>query len=82
MKRESSSTHVLELVLIHKRHGVNQHPWQAAAKVDDLVHHERHDAGGECIILDVEVPRSPEALEDVEVNVQLGHLVQNTEIVC
>lgn len=78
----SISTYVLNLVLIECRNGVDDDPWQAATKVDNFVHHERHDAGGEGIILHVQVPSSPGTLENAEVDIDLGDLLENGVILC
>lgn len=75
-------THVLDLVLVEGGYGVDYDPGQTAAKVDDLVHHEGHDAGGEGIILHVEIPRGPEALCHAELDMDLGHLLEDGEVVC
>jgi hypothetical protein len=64
-------TYFLNLVFLEVGNLVDDDPWQAAAEVDDLVHDEAHDAGGEHIIADVCVPRGPHALEVVEVDIVL-----------
>lgn len=74
-------THVLNLVLVEGGDGVNQHVGQAAAKVDNFVHCEGHDAGGEGIILPPEVPSSPQALGNVEVNIDLGDLFKDGVVI-
>lgn len=65
------ATHVLNLELLEVRDLVDDNPHQAAAKVDELVHDEAHDTGSEDVVADVCVPRSPHALEVVEVNIVL-----------
>ena len=67
---------VLNFILIEVGNAVDDKPWEGAAKVDDLVHQEGHDAGREHIILNIGVPRSPHALKDVEVDIVLGDLVK------
>lgn len=74
-------THVLDLVLVEGGYGVNYDPGQTATKVDDLVHHEGHDAGGEGVILHVQIPRGPEALCDAKLDMDLGHLLEDGEVV-
>lgn len=70
------ATYVLNLVLVEVGYPVDDDPGQTAAEVDDLVHEEAHDAGGEDIVADVGVPRSPHTLEVVEVDIVLGDLVE------
>lgn len=65
------TTYVLNLVFPEVGDLVDDDPGQTAAEVDDLVHDEAHDTGGEHIVADVCVPRSPHALEVVEVDVVL-----------
>lgn len=64
-------TYGLNLVLLEVGNLVDDDPWQGAAEVDDLVHDEAHDTGGEHVVADVCVPRSPHALEVVEVDIVL-----------
>ena len=40
------------------------------------MHEEGHDSRREDIILHVGVPRSPHSLEDIEVDIVLGYLVE------
>lgn len=65
------ATYVLNLVLVEERDAVDDDPRQTTAEVDDLVHEEAHDAGGEDVVADVGVPRRPHALEVVEVDIVL-----------
>lgn len=65
----SRSTYVLDLVLVEHGHSVDDHPRERATKVDEFVHDERHDAGGEDIVANVCVPGQPHALKDVEVDI-------------
>ena len=65
------TTHALNLVLLEVWDLVDDEPWESAAKVDGLVHDEAHDTGGEHVVADVRVPRSPHALEEVEADVVL-----------
>jgi len=62
---------LLNLELLEVWDLVDNDPHQTAAKVDELVHDEAHDTSREDIISDVCVPRSPHALEVVEVNIVL-----------
>lgn len=68
---------LLNLVLLEVGDVVNNHPWDASTKIDDLVHHERHDTCSEDIILHVLVPRSPQFLSSVEINLNSADLVVN-----
>ena len=52
-------TYGLDLVPVEPWYHTDDDPGQGAAKVDDLVHGERHDAGGEDIVLHERVPRRP-----------------------
>lgn len=49
-------TNILNLVLSEVRDGIDDDPRQGASEVDDLVHHERHDARRERVIVYVLVP--------------------------
>jgi len=62
-------TYVLNLVLVEVRHTVDDHPWDGAAEVNNLVHEEGHDTGGQNIVSDEGVPGSPETFKVVELNV-------------
>lgn len=75
--RSPSLTYVLNLVLVESGNRVDDNPWQTAAKVDNFVHHERHDARGEGVILHVQVPSSPCTLENAEVDIDLGDLLKD-----
>ncbi|EFE35075.1 uncharacterized protein ARB_06031 [Trichophyton benhamiae CBS 112371] len=55
---------------------VDDHPGKRAAKVDDLVHGKGHDAGGEDVVLHVGVPGRPHLLEDIELGVVCGRLLE------
>lgn len=74
-------THILNLVLVEGRNAVDNNVGEAAAKVDNLVHHEGHDTGGEGVILHVQIPSGPEALEDIELDIDLGDLFEDGEVV-
>lgn len=74
-------TYVLDLVLVEGGYGVDNDPGQTAAKVDNLVHHEGHDAGGEGVILHEQIPRGPETLCHAELDMDLGHLLEDGEVV-
>lgn len=76
MKR-GGGTYVLNLVPVEGGNGVDDDPRQAASKVDNLVHHERHDTGGEGVILHVQVPGGPGALKNAEVDIDLGNLLED-----
>ena len=71
-----ATTYALNLVFVEVWDHADDDPGQTAAEVDGLVHDEAHDTGGEGIVADVCVPRSPHALEVVEVDIVLGHLVE------
>ncbi|KAI3476992.1 hypothetical protein L1887_61422 [Cichorium endivia] len=57
---------VLQLVLAHARHGVDDDPRDRTAKVDELVQHKRHDARRQHRVAPVQVPVRPCLFEDVE----------------
>ena len=46
----------LNLVLVEVGDAIDYYPRETAAEVDDFVHHEGHDSGGEDIVLHVRVP--------------------------
>lgn len=75
--RKWIATYVLNLVLVEGGNGIDDDPWQTTAKVDNLVHHERHDTSGEGVILHVHVPGSPGALENAKMNMYLGNLLED-----
>lgn len=62
----------LDLVFFEVGHHVDYDPGQRATKVYDLMHHKGHDSRGKDIVLHVRVPRSPETLEDIEVDIVFG----------
>jgi hypothetical protein len=64
-------TYLLNFVFSEVGNLVDDDPWQTSAEVDDLMHDEAHDTSGKHIIADVCVPRSPHALEVVEVDIVL-----------
>ncbi|KAB8338920.1 hypothetical protein FH972_021860 [Carpinus fangiana] len=66
---------VLDLVLVQGGNAVDDHPGQRAAKVDNLVHDEGHDAGGKHVILHERIPGQPETLKDVQGDVVGGNFV-------
>ena len=49
-------TDVLNLVLVEVGNGVDDHPGNRAAKVDNFVHEEAHDSGRNRVILHPEIP--------------------------
>ena len=57
---------ILQLVLAHRWHRVNDDPRNGTAEVDDLVDHERHDTGGNHSVAPVEVPVGPCLFKQVE----------------
>ena len=59
----------MNLVLVERRHTVDDHPRQRTTKVDELVHEEGHDARGEDVVADERIPRRPQALEVVELDI-------------
>ena len=71
------ATYVLELILLEEGNAVHDHKGSGTAEVDDLVHDEAHDAGGQDIVLHPQVPRRPEALDDVELDIVLGNLLED-----
>lgn len=77
----SKITHVLDLVLVEGGDGVDNDVGETAAEVDDLVHHEGHDTGGEGVILHIQVPSSPEALQYIELDIDLGDLFEDGKVV-
>jgi len=67
---------VLNLVSVEIWYPIDDHPWQRTAKVNELMHHERHNTGCEDIVLHVGIPCSPHPLENIEVNVVSRNLVE------
>ena len=62
-------TYVLNLVFVEVWHAVDDHPWDRAAEVDNLVHEERHDSSGQDIVADKGVPGGPETFKVVELDI-------------
>ena len=62
----------LNLVLVEVGDLADYDPGNAAAEVDDLVHDEGHDSGGEDIVLHVRVPALSGRLEEVGENDSVG----------
>lgn len=71
-RAEYGFAYVLDFVFVEEGDHVDDYPGQRAAKIDQLVHDKGHDAGGENVILEVGVPRSPQPLEYVQVDVVLA----------
>jgi hypothetical protein len=67
---------LLNLVLVEIGNAIDDHPGERATKVDELVHQEGHDTGGEHIVANVGVPRHPQLLKVIEVYIVLGHLFE------
>lgn len=72
----SRSTYVLDLVLVQRRYPIDDDPRKTSTKVHDLVHEKAHDSSGQHIISNEGVPRSPQLLKVVQVDVVLGDLVK------
>ena len=59
-------THILDLVLIHRRYLIDDDPRQTPAKVYHLMHDEAHKTRGEHIVAHERIPCRPQPLEVVE----------------
>lgn len=55
----ASATHILDLVLVHRRHLVDYDPRQTPPKVYDLMHTKTEDTRGENVVANVCIPRGP-----------------------
>ena len=55
----------LNLVLVEVGDAVDYYPGDTAAEVDDFVHHEGHDSGGQDIVLHVCVPALSRILGEI-----------------
>lgn len=66
------STYILNLVALEPTQGINEDPGKGSTEVDQLVHHEGHDTGGENIVLHPGIPSSPQSLGDVQIGVEFG----------
>lgn len=73
---KAAVAYVLNLVLVEIRNAIDNHPGKRAAKVDEFVHQEGHDAGGEHVVANVGVPCHPQLLKVIEVHIVLGHLFE------
>lgn len=69
-------TYALDLVLLEVGDLICDHPWEAAAEIDDLVHREGHDSRGEHVVLHVGIPCCPSLFEHIEVYIVLGDLLK------
>jgi hypothetical protein len=67
-------TDILDLVAVEVWYPIDDDPRKGATKVDDLVHDEGHDTGGEDIVLHVGIPGGPETLGGIEMRIVLGDL--------
>lgn len=47
----------MNLVLVEHGEGIDDHPRERPAKVDDLVHEEAHETGRENVVLHPQIPR-------------------------
>lgn len=73
-------TYALNLVTLEQTQTIDEDPRQRAAKVDQLVDHERHDTGGQDIVLHPRVPGRPQALGNVQVGIVLANLLELTPV--
>jgi len=75
-KPQVLATYTLNLIFVESWDLVRDHPGNAAAEVDELVHYKGHDAGCEHIVLHVGIPCCPGLLCDVEVDVVCGDVIK------
>lgn len=61
---------VLDLVSLEETETVDEDPGQRTTEVDEFVHGEGHDAGGQNIVLHPGIPGGPELLGHIELAVQ------------
>jgi hypothetical protein len=59
-------THILNLVLIHRRYLVDDDPRQTAAEIHHLMHREAHESRGEDVVAHERVPCRPQPFKDIE----------------
>lgn len=59
---------------------IDDYPGQGATEVDKFMHKKGHDAGRKHIVLHVGIPGCPQALEDVQMDIVLGYLVELTPV--
>ena len=76
----ASQTYLLDLVLPKIRYAVDDYPWQRAPKVYSLMHNKGHDPCGKDIVPHESIPRQPEALEIVELNIVLRDLLKRPPV--
>lgn len=69
-------TYVLNLVFIEVGNAVNDGPRYRAPEIHSFVHYKGHDACGKDIVLHVGIPRRPQPLEDIEVNIVFGDVLE------
>ena len=71
-----SGTYALDFIFLEVGDFVCDQPGEAAAEVDDFVHHERHDSRGKHIVLHISVPCCPRLFEHIEMYIVLGDLLK------
>lgn len=72
----NGDSYVLNLVLFEETKSVDKNPRESSAEVHDFVHHERHNASCEDIVLHKGIPGDPQSLKDIEVNIVFGDLLE------
>ena len=70
------STHILDLILPHSRYLVDNDPRQTPSKIHHLMHHEAQDTRGKDVVAHERIPRRPQSLEVVELDIVFRDLVE------
>lgn len=64
-----SRTYILNLELIESRYRIDDYPRQTSPKVHQLMHEEAHDSRGEDVVANERIPRRPQALKIVKLDI-------------
>lgn len=78
--RPSNDTNILDFVFVKVGYVVDDHPWEGASEVEDLVKYKGHDTRSKDIILQVRIPGSPETLKHVQVDIVFGDLIKMGQV--
>ena len=68
------ATYTLNLVSLKETQAIDEDPRKRAAKVEQLVDDEGHDAGGQDIVLHPRIPCDPQSLCHAQVGIGFGNI--------
>lgn len=76
LRPATQAKYILDLVFVEVWYAVDNHPWKRTPKVYDLMHHKGHDPSSQNIVLQVRIPGSPHTLQEVQVHIVFGNLIE------